>query len=179
MSSHSSEYLRPNGKGRIPDGLKAVRDVFRRKPKLGTKRRTRSNQVLADVKPDLEAKGFATSQKVELECTRLNGKKKGFNIDAVLRKGKRIEVFVEIEAGRTIPNNAYLLDLIKALSYGVKYLVLAVPHQYKADEPYNEVLVFVKYLLQETLLNKVGIKGVLVIGYGPKKEKKPKRSASS
>lgn len=172
MSSCSSAYITPNGRGRIPNGLKAVRDVFRRKPELGTKGRTRSNQVLADVKPDLEAKGFATSQKIQLECTRHNGKKKGFNIDAVLRKGKKSEVFVEIEAGRTIPNNAYLLDLIKALACGVKYLVLAVPHQYKADEPYNEVLVFVKHLLQATPLNEVGIKGVLVIGYGPKKEKK-------
>lgn len=174
MSSIRSQYITPTANGSIPAKLQDVLDVFSGTQGIGLPGCLKSNEVLAAVKKALEEKKFKTSVPVKLDCIRHTGRKKGFNIDAVWQD-ENTKVYVEVEAGRTIANNAYILDLMKAIACNVSHLVLAVPRLYrKTDEPFEKVVAFVQYLMQKTLLKQGSLKGVLVIGYGPAKTAQPR-----
>ena len=93
-----------------------------------------SNEVLEIVTPGLEQIGYQVEQggsRIHLPVLYgLNGKvEKYFEADAYCPDKKAV---LEVEAGRAVPNNAFLKDLFEAcVMQDVEHLVIAVCNSYK------------------------------------------------
>lgn len=91
-----------------------------------------SNEVLALVRPHLEAIGFAVEtgkgKEEKIDVPVLFGENnevdKSFFADALSADGK---IVIEVEAGRAVRNNQFLKDIFQAcMMFEVEYLVIAV-----------------------------------------------------
>jgi len=148
----------------------AVFDV----PSIDTENRNiPSNQVLAEVRTGLERIGFEVESP---ECRiylpvlyGLNGKvEKSFEADAHHKAEKAV---LEVEAGRAVPNNAFLKDLFEAcVMQDVDHLVVAVCNQYNppsAKRPelhFQVVSTWMDTFFSSGRIN-LPLASVLVIGY--------------
>ena len=94
----------------------------------------KSNEVLEIVTPRLEQIGYKVEQggsRIHLPVLYgLNGKvEKYFEADAYCPDKKAV---LEVEAGRAVPNNAFLKDLFEAcVMQDVEHLVIAVCNSYR------------------------------------------------
>lgn len=130
----------------------------------------KSNEVLAAVKPGLEALGFRVEGgKRDEERIRVpvlfgrNGVlEKAFDADAYHEQEGFV---VEVEAGRGVTNYQFLKDLFQAcMMVDVKHLVVAVRNEYKGRQDYEVVERFFGTLYASQRL-RLPLNGVLVIGY--------------
>lgn len=144
-----------------------------------------SNEVLAMVRPGLEAAGFSveyaktpTARGVKLSVTVLWGEQgkpaKQYESDATLEHEPGRLTVVEVEAGGGTANNLWRKDLMEAsIMPNVDYLVIAVREAYKHrsksgrvntnpdfDTVRNELdAVYASHRL------KLPLKGILLVGY--------------
>jgi hypothetical protein len=130
----------------------------------------KSNEVLAVVKPGLEALGFRVEVgKRDEERIRVpvlfgrNGVlEKAFDADAY---HEREGFVVEVEAGRGVTNYQFLKDLFQAcMMVNVRHLAVAVRNEYKGRQDYEVVERFFGTLYASQRLQ-LPLHGVLVIGY--------------
>ncbi len=93
----------------------------------------------------------------------MNGKiEKYFDADAY---NKKIQVVIEVEAGRALLNNQFLKDLFQAcVMHEVDYLITAVRNRYKSTLDFNKILAYYDTLFTSGRLI-LPLKGVLIIGY--------------
>ena len=119
--------------------IKAIIDCFKQiEPQLEEENVQRtSNEVLALVRPHLEAIGFAVEtgmgKEEKFDVPVLFGENnevdKSFFADALSADGK---IVIEVEAGRAVRNNQFLKDIFQAcMMFEVEYLVIAVLNEYK------------------------------------------------
>ena len=137
-----------------------------------------SNEVLALVRPHLEAIGFAVEtgkgKEEKIDVPVLFGENnevdKSFFADAISADGK---IVIEVEAGRAVRNNQFLKDIFQAcMMFEVEYLVIAVLNEYKFNSggrqtvghDYQEVKTFLETLYVSNRL-RLPLKGILLIGY--------------
>ena len=133
-----------------------------------------SNDVLAKVRPGLEALGF----KVE------RGKKRDekLTVPVLFGRNGRVEKYfdadafhaaegfvLEVEAGRAVSNNQFLKDLFQAsLMVDVNYLAIAVRRVYEAGnatgKDFETVVTFFETLHASNRI-RLPLRGVLIIGY--------------
>lgn len=169
----------PRSHGVTPE-IKAVIDCFKIvEPELEQKDIHRvSNEVLALVRPHLEAIGFSVEtgkgkdEKIDVPVLfgENNEVDKFFFADALSADGK---IVIEIEAGRAVRNNQFLKDIFQAcMMFEVEYLVIAVLNEYKfhssgrqiIGKDYHEIKTFLETLYVSNRL-KLPLKGILLIGY--------------
>jgi hypothetical protein len=132
--------------------------------------RLRSDDVLACVRPHLEASGFTVEGgKSHAKLIRVpllfgaNGiPEKSFDADAWHREGRFV---LEVEAGRGVLNNQFLKDLFQAcMMIDVDYLCVAVRIEYLKQPDYQTVVTFFDTLYASNRL-RLPLRGVGVIGY--------------
>lgn len=160
--------------------IKAIIDCFKQiEPQLkdANVHRT-SNDVLALVRPHLEAIGFAVEtgkgKEEKIDVPVLFGENnevdKSFFADALSADGK---IVIEVEAGRAVRNNQFLKDIFQAcMMFEVEYLVLAVLNEYRINtggrtvisHDYHEIKTFLETLYVSNRL-RLPLKGILLIGY--------------
>jgi hypothetical protein len=130
-----------------------------------------SNDVLAILRPDLEAIGYQVeSGKRAAERIRVpvlfgkNGMvEKAFEADAWNRESR---IVIEVEAGRGYTNNQFLKDLFQAcMMQDVDYCGIAVRNRYINSNDFDKVVAFFETLYTSGRL-KLPLKGVLIVGYG-------------
>ena len=160
--------------------IKAIIDCFKQiEPQLEDESVQRtSNEVLALVRPHLEAIGFAVEtgkgKEEKIDVPVLFGENnevdKSFFADALSADGK---IVIEVEAGRAVRNNQFLKDIFQAcMMFEVEYLVIAVLNEYKFNSggrqavghDYQEVKTFLEILYVSNRL-RLPLKGILLIGY--------------
>ena len=136
-----------------------------------------SNDVLALLRPHLEASGFdvekGRGRDEKIDVPVLFGENnvidKSFYADAI---NKERNIVIEIEAGRAVRNNQFLKDIFQAcMMFEVEYLVIAVLNEYHINtgngvvsHDYAEVKTFLETLYISNRL-KLPLKGILLIGY--------------
>jgi len=129
-----------------------------------------SNEVLALVKPHLEAvsfrveigKGSEDRIRVPVLFGRNGRLEKSFDADAYHETGGFV---VEVEAGRGFTNNQFLKDLFQAcMMRDVFYLAIAVRNEYKKSADFDKVERFFNTLYASQRL-RLPLRGVLLIGY--------------
>lgn len=129
-----------------------------------------SNDVLAVVKPHLEAVGFRVEVgkgaeeriRVPVLFGRNGQLEKSFDADAYHETGGFV---VEVESGRGVTNNQFLKDLFQAcMMRDVFYLAVAVRNEYKGSTDFDKVERFFSTLYASQRLQ-LPLHGVLVIGY--------------
>ena len=137
-----------------------------------------SNEVLALVRPHLEAIGFEVEtgkgKEEKIDVPVLFGENnevdKSFFADALSADGK---IVIEVEAGRAVKNNQFLKDIFQAcMMFEVEYLVIAVLNEYKFNSggrqavghDYQEIKTFLETLYVSNRL-RLPLKGILLIGY--------------
>ena len=107
-----------------------------------------SNQVLLHLAPHLARAGFKVEAGKSMDdCIRvpvlfgLNGKlEKAFDADAYCEPDGFV---VEVEAGRGVVNNQFLMDLFQAcMMHDVFYLAVAVRNQYRGADNFEQVCRF-------------------------------------
>ena len=144
----------------VTQEIKAIIDCFKQiEPKLEEENAHRtSNEVLALVRPYLEAIGFAVEtgkgKEEKIDVPVLFGENnevdKSFFADALSSDGK---IVIEVEAGRAVKNNQFLKDIFQAcMMFEVEYLVIAVLNEYKYNSggkqvvghDYQEIKTFLK-----------------------------------
>lgn len=160
--------------------IKAIIDCFKQiEPQLEDESVHRtSNDVLALVRPYLEAIGFAVEtgkgKEEKIDVPVLFGENnevdKSFFADALSADGK---IVIEVEAGRAVRNNQFLKDIFQAcMMFEVEYLVIAVLNEYKFNSAsrqivghdYQEIKTFLETLYVSNRL-RLPLKGILLIGY--------------
>lgn len=133
-----------------------------------------SNEVLAIVRPDLEARGFQVERgKSRVDTLSVpvlygpNGRiEKAFEADAVYRDPPTGNLTVlEVEAGRAYTNYQFLKDLFEAcMMQDVDYLTIAVRRVYRESPDFDKVVTFFDTLYASQRLA-LPLDGVLVLGY--------------
>jgi len=160
--------------------IKAIIDCFKQiEPQLEEENVQRtSNEVLALVRPHLEAIDFAVEtgkgKEEKIDVPVLFGENnevdKSFFADALSADGK---IVIEVEAGRAVRNNQFLKDIFQAcMMFEVEYLVIAVLNEYKFNSggrqtvghDYQEIKTFLETLYVSNRL-RLPLKGILLIGY--------------
>ena len=160
--------------------IKAIIDCFKQiEPQLEEENVQRtSNEVLALVRPHLEAIGFEVEtgkgKEEKIDVPVLFGENnevdKSFFADALSADGK---IVIEVEAGRAVKNNQFLKDIFQAcMMFEVEYLVIAVLNEYKFNSggrqavghDYQEIKTFLETLYVSNRL-RLPLKGILLIGY--------------
>ena len=160
--------------------IKAIIDCFKQiEPQLEEENVQRtSNEVLALVRPHLEAIGFEVEtgkgkeEKIDVPVLfrENNEVDKSFFADALSADGK---IVIEVEAGRAVKNNQFLKDIFQAcMMFEVEYLVIAVLNEYKFNSggrqavghDYQEIKTFLETLYVSNRL-RLPLKGILLIGY--------------
>ena len=159
--------------------IKAIIDCFKQiEPLLEENVQRTSNEVLALVRPHLEAIGFAVEtgkgkdEKIDVPVLfgENNEVDKSFFADALSADGK---IVIEVEAGRAVRNNQFLKDIFQAcMMFEVEYLVIAVLNEYKFNSggrqtvghDYQEIKTFLETLYVSNRL-RLPLKGILLIGY--------------
>jgi len=169
----------PRSHGVTPE-ISAIIDCFKKvEPKIEqNSEHLVSNDVLALVRPHLEAIGFRVEtgkgKEDKIDVPVLFGENnivdKSFYADALSADGK---IVIEVEAGRAVRNNQFLKDVFQAcMMFDVEYLVIAVCNVYRfnsggkqvAAEDYKEVRTFFETLYVSNRLH-LPLKGILLIGY--------------
>ena len=129
-----------------------------------------SNDVLALLRPHLEAIGFTVESGKSLDKKIPvpvlfgvdNKVDQSFNADALNDDGK---IVIEVEAGQATENHRFLKDIFEAcMMFDVEYLVLAVRNQYRSHNDFNKVYSFLETLYISNRLH-LPLKGILLIGY--------------
>ena len=129
-----------------------------------------SNDVLAKVRPGLEALGFVveSSKKIEGKIKvpvlyGANGKvEKSFEADAYHEGEKTV---IEVEAGRGVTNYQFLKDLFQAcVMQNVDFLVIAIRQDYRGSDDFQKVVSFIETIYASNRLI-LPLNGVLIIGY--------------
>lgn len=91
-----------------------------------------------------------------------NEEEKYFEPDAISEDGK---IILEVEAGRAIDNNQFIMDIFKAcMIEGVEYLVIAVRKSYRHHDDFAKVCVYLRTLYASKRI-KLPLNGVTIIGY--------------
>ena len=130
----------------------------------------RSDEVLAIVRPGLEAIGFTVEKSNQNEdlvsvpvLYGLDGHvEESFEVDGYLPKSGYV---TEIEAGRGTLNNQFLKDFIEACAMiGVKKLCIAVRNTYKTSHDFDRVYRFFNAIYASRRL-RIPLSGLLLIGY--------------
>lgn len=129
-----------------------------------------SDEVLQIIRPDLETLDFNVETgknregKIKVPVLySLNGKEdKAFNADAVSKDNK---IVIEVEAGRAFVNNQFLKDIFQAcmMPY-VEYLILAVRNDYRGNDDFSKIFLFLETLYINGRL-KLPLQGIVLIGY--------------
>ena len=129
-----------------------------------------SNEVLAAVRPELEAIGYNVergklgSEKIHVPVLYgLNGKtEKAFEADAYWAEN---QIVLEVEAGRAVTNYQFLKDLFQAcVMQDVEWLAIAVRKTYRESKDFQKVVQFFDTLYASNRLA-LPLKGCLVVGY--------------
>lgn len=155
------------------DFIRKVVNVFQSREEQLTKEAENlsSNQVLAILRPGLEALGFdaEAGKKVEqkIKVPVLFGRngipEKSFEADAWHRQQKMV---LEVEAGRGYLNNQFLKDLFQAcMMHDIDTCCIAVRNQYLQSRDFEQVLNFFETLYSSGRL-RLPLVGVLILGYG-------------
>ena len=169
----------PRSHGVTPE-INSIIGCFRQiEPQLeGENVQRTSNEVLALVRPHLEAIGFEVEtgkgKEEKIDVPVLFGENnevdKSFFADALSADGK---IVIEVEAGRAVKNNQFLKDIFQAcMMFEVEYLVIAVLNEYKFNSggrqavghDYQEIKTFLETLYVSNRL-RLPLKGILLIGY--------------
>lgn len=169
----------PRSQGLTPE-IKAVVDCFKNiEPQLrqGNVHYV-SNEVLALVRPHLEAIGYSVEsgkgKEDKIDVPVLFGENnevdKSFFADALSADGK---IVIEVEAGRAVFNNQYLKDIFQAsMMHEVEYLILAVLNEYhykvSGSERVSYDYHYIKTSLETLYISnrlKLPLKGILLLGY--------------
>ena len=155
--------------------MEAVIDCFKKiEATLNDDQQRKSNEVLALLRPHLEACGYKVERgkgrDEKIDVPVLFGENnvidKSFYADAFNIENK---IVVEVEAGRAVRNNQFLKDIFQAcMMFDVEYLVIAVLNTYNGGgivwRDYHEVKTFLETLYISNRLN-LPLKGILLIGY--------------
>lgn len=129
-----------------------------------------SNGVLKILEPHLQRINFqveVSKKKVDKipvpVLFGLNNKiDKSFSADALSEDGK---IVLEVEAGRAVLNFQFLKDIFQAsMMYGVEYLIIAVRNDYKKNDDFHRVCIFLETLYISNRLT-LPLKGILIVGY--------------
>ena len=160
--------------------IKAIIDCFKQiEPQLEDESVHRtSNDVLALVRPYLEAIGFAVEtgkgKEEKIDVPVLFGENnevdKSFFADALSADGK---IVIEVEAGRAVYNNQFLKDIFQAcMMFEVEYLVIAVLNEYSSLSNGKPVIhndyQIIRTFLETLYINgrlQLPLKGILLVGY--------------
>ena len=169
-------FPRSNG---VTKEIRDVIDAFKKiEPQLADGTHRVSNDVLALVRPHLEACGYEVERgkghDEKIDVPVLYGENntidKSFFADAINRE---FGIVIEVEAGRAVVNNQFLKDIFQAcMMFDVEYLVIAVLNEYRfssngkeiVKKDYQEVKTFLETLYISNRL-KLPLKGILLIGY--------------
>jgi len=129
-----------------------------------------SNDVLAKVRPFLEAEGYkvevgkSNEQKIDVPVLfgKDNAIDKSFYADALSNDGR---IVIEVEAGQATENHRFLKDIFEAcMMFDVEYLVLAVRNIYRTHDDFARIYTFLETLYISNRLQ-LPLKGILLIGY--------------
>lgn len=129
-----------------------------------------NNDVLAIVRPGLEASGFRVEKSKRAEDVvfvpvlfGLNGKvEKAFEADAY---HEAVKYVIEVEAGRAVMNHQFLKDFFEAcMMQNVDYLCIAVRNIYQLSDDFQKVCTFFESLYASNRIIHP-LKGILLIGY--------------
>ena len=164
----------PRSHGVTPE-IQVIIDCFMMiEPTLDDGKHRVSNDVLALLRPHLEAcgydveKGKGRDEKIDVPVLfgENNAIDKSFYADAVNREHR---IVIEVEAGRAVRNNQFLKDIFQAcMMFDIEYLVIAVLNVYTGGgaitHDYNEVKTFLETLYVSNRL-RLPLKGILLIGY--------------
>ena len=133
-----------------------------------------SNKVLAAARPGLESIGYTVEAETRIRVPVLfgiNGKvEKSFEADAYHYE---LDVVLEVEAGRTVNNNAFLKDLFEACAMQTaQHLVIAVCNQYEPpsakgnpQQTFQIVSGWMDTLFSSGRLE-FPLQSIMIIGYG-------------
>ncbi len=130
----------------------------------------KSDEVLAVVRPGLEAIGFEVEKSKRSEdlvavpvLYGMNGKiEKSFEADGYLPAAGYV---VEVEAGRGVVNYQFLKDFFEACTMvGVEKLCIAVRNTYKTSNDFEKVCRFFEAMYASGRLG-IPLSGLLIIGY--------------
>lgn len=130
----------------------------------------KSDEVLAVVRPGLEAIGFEVEKSKRSEdlvavpvLYGMNGKiEKSFEADGYFPDAGYV---VEVEAGRGVVNYQFLKDFFEACTMvGVEKLCIAVRNTYKTSNDFEKVCKFFEAMYASGRLG-IPLSGLLVIGY--------------
>lgn len=136
----------------------------------------KSNEVLSIVCPGLELIGYQVEGVVKVVRPVLFGESgkitKSYNVDGW---DDRSGTVLEVEAGQTIENNRFALDIFKACSIqSARNLILAVPASYHPErlrnsnkppkKPFDDVIKHVDSLYSSNRME-LPLDSILVIGY--------------
>ncbi|MFZ9373606.1 MAG: hypothetical protein ACO258_04135 [Burkholderiaceae bacterium] len=134
----------------------------------------KSNEVLTEVRPALEAAGFrvergsGSSEQIHVPVLYGNNGTvaKALEADAFHAAGRFV---VEVEAGRAVVNNQFLKDLFQACMMDeVDYLGIAVRNAYSAgggtSQDFSRVVTFFDTLYASSRLT-LPLKGIVIIVY--------------
>lgn len=136
----------------------------------GENSRLHSNKVLALLRPHLLNAGMQVEAgKKKDQRIRIpvllglnNEEEKYFEPDAISEDRK---IILEVEAGRAIDNNQFIMDIFKAcMIEDVEYLVIAVRKSYRHHNDFVKVCAYLKTLYASKRL-KLPLEGVTIIGY--------------
>ncbi len=164
----------PRSQG-VTKEIQVIIECFKRiEPTLADGKHRVSNDVLALLRPHLEAHGYAVEKgkgrEEKIDVPVLFGENneidKSFYADAL---NKEKNIVIEVEAGRAVRNNQFLKDIFQAcMMFDIEYLVIAVLNEYKGggviSRDYHEVKTFLETLYISNRL-KLPLKGILLIGY--------------
>lgn len=130
----------------------------------------KSDEVLAAVRPGLEALGFAVEKSKKSDdlvavpvLYGVNGKiEKSFEADGYLPAAGYV---VEVEAGRAVVNFQFLKDFFEACTMvGVDTLCIAVRNKYRVFNDFDRVCKFFESMYASDRLG-IPLSGLLIIGY--------------
>jgi len=164
----------PRSQGVTPE-IRDIIDCFKRvDAERDEKIHLKSNDMLALLRPGLEALGFqvetgkAKTEQIYVPVLFSENDviDKFFAADALSKDHK---IVIEVEAGRAVRNNQFLKDIFQAcMMFDIEYLVIAVLNEYSGGgattKDYHEVKTFLETLYISNRL-KLPLKGILLIGY--------------
>ncbi len=130
----------------------------------------KSDEVLAAVRPGLEALGFAVERSKKSDdlvavpvLYGVNGRiEKSFEADGYLPDAGYV---IEVEAGRAVVNFQFLKDFFEACTMvGVDKLCIAVRNKYRVFNDFDRVCKFFESMYASGRLG-IPLSGLLIIGY--------------
>ncbi len=133
-------------------------------------RQLKSDEVLAAVRPGLEALGFAVEKSKKSDdlaavpvLYSANGRiEKSFEADGYISD---VGYVIEVEAGRAVVNYQFLKDFFEACTMvGADKLCIAVRNQYHTYNDFERICKFFEAMYASNRLG-VPLSGLLIIGY--------------